>query len=407
MSKREYLSQKKIRKYILVVALLIIFALAFSGNTVFAAEKTNEEVEKELEGYINTQLNDIDFSGLEELIKKLNDSQHDVFGGTGFKEKVLSVLNGDFGMGYDSFLSACLNLVFSEIIGIIPLFSAIIAIAVLSSLLGSIKSSGKGSSTVVYFACFGGVILITSQIVLTSVEMARSSVGSMQTQMDIVFPILLTIMTALGSVSATAVYQPLVIVLSTGVANIMTKLILPIFIISYVFNIVGNLNPNIKLSKFCGWLSSLTKWILGIVFTVFTAFMSIQGITAAVRDSVSLKTAKYAISHYIPIVGGFLSDGLNLIMAGGVLIKNAIGVGGIILLLATVLLPVIKILALKLGLQLVGAILEPLSNSGYSGFVTNVSSSLNIVIAVILIVGFMYFISLMLIICTANNFIMA
>jgi hypothetical protein len=54
--------------------------------------------------------------------------------------------------------------------------------------------------------------------------------------------------------------------------------------------------------------------------------MTVQGITSASIDGISIRATKYAISNSIPIVGGFLRDGFDIVIAGSVLIKNAVGI---------------------------------------------------------------------------------
>ena len=179
---------------------------------------------------------------------------------------------------------------------------------------------------------------------------------------------------------------------------------MPIFILSFVFNIMGNISPNIKMEKFSKFFSSLFKWLIGIVFTLFVSFITIQGITAITTDNISIKTAKFALKSYIPILGGYLSDGVSLIMASSVLVKNGVGVTGLILLFSTILSPVLKILIFMLGLKLVAGILEPLTEKRISDFIYGVSKSLSMLIVCVVGMGFMYLISIGLIMCSANIF---
>ena len=141
---------------------------------------------------------------------------------------------------------------------------------------------------------------------------------------------------------------------------------------------------------------------MGTTFTIFMGFMSIQGITAGSYDKVSIRTAKFAMKSYIPILGGYLSDGFNVILASGVLVKNSVGLAGLILMFATILMPIIQMLVLKLGLNLTAAILEPIVDKRISNFIMGVSKTLVMLLCTILAVAFMYFIMVGLIISTAN-----
>ena len=130
------------------------------------------------------------------------------------------------------------------------------------------------------------------------------------------------------------------------------------YIIVFIFCILGNLTDTVKLDKFQSVLTSGFKWIVGIVFTVFAGFLSIQGITAGRFDSVSIKATKFAIKSYIPIVGSYIADGMDFLVLGSVLVKNTVGLVGVLIVFVTIISPVLSILIIKLGLQFSGAILE-------------------------------------------------
>lgn len=390
------------KKIIILIALiaLIIFMCAPSQNYAYAAQN-NKSAEDKLSDAVEGQLKGINFGELEKILSNLGEEKN-LFEGKSFADNVKALLKGEF-ENKDAF-SVIMSIFLGEIVTFMPLLATIIAIAILCSLLTSLqlKQNSQGTSSIIYFACYGAVILSVSVTVLYMVTLTRNTVKIMQDQMNIVFPILLSLMTAIGGTTSVAVYQPMVAILSTFISELMILVILPLFIFSYVFNIVGNINPALKLKKFSDFASSLTKWILGIVFTVFTAFLSVRGITASAYDGISYKTAKYAISKYIPIIGGYLSEGFNLIVAGSVLIKNAVGVTGLLLLGATIVVPIAKIAILILTLKLTAAILEPLAVSGFSEFVGGVAKSLSMLSVIILGVAFMYLITIMLIIFTGN-----
>ena len=215
---------------------------------------------------------------------------------------------------------------------------------------------------------------------------------------------MLTLISSIGSVVTASVYQPAVAFLSSIISQIFILILVPVFIFVLVFNVVGNLSSNVKLEKLSNFFTSLFKWIIGIVFTLFIAFLSIQGITAISADGISIKTAKFALKSYVPILGGYLSDGISLIMASSVLIKNAVGVSGLVLLLATIISPVTKVLIFSLSLKLVAGIIEPLSEKRISNFIYGVAKSLSMLVACIVGMGFMYLISVGLVMCSANIF---
>ena len=133
-------------------------------------------------------------------------------------------------------------------------------------------------------------------------------------------------------------------------------------------------------------------------------YLAIQGITAGSVDGISFRTAKYAIKNSIPLLGSYLSDGLNLIIASSVLIKNAVGAGGLILMFATIIVPVLNLIVFMLSLKLVSAILEPITDARISNFISMLAKSISLLIVLILGCAFMYLLLTGMIMCTANFF---
>ena len=388
--------------------LLLIFCLCFINificfpKYVYAESDESEKIFEELNNDIQNQLENIDFSKLDEELKK----QDNLYDNLSFLDRVKKIINGEMNLDYNSFFTYILSLLFDEILNCVPIFCLIISIAIICSIVGQIgDSSGKNSvSSVVYFVCFSLIVILVFKSVFELVNATKVTLNSISNQIQLIFPILLTLITSIGGVATAGIYQPAMTVLSTVISELFISVLMPIFIFSFVFNIIGNISPNIKLKKFTKFFNSLFKWIVGSVFAVFISFLTIQGITAISSDNISIKTAKFALKSYVPILGGYLSDGVSLIMASSVLVKNGIGATGLILLFSTILSPVLKIAIFILGLKLMAGILEPLSEKRISEFIYNVSKSLSMLIVCILGMGFMYLISIGLIMCSANIF---
>lgn len=392
------------RIYVLVIALVMaLIPLTFSTVNVFCAEETSQEqtAQEELETTVDEQLESLDISKLNDFFENFCDDQLGIWGQTSLIEKLQAIINGDFGSDTGTVLSVIANVLLSEVISFLPLISSIIAIAVLASLLTELKGSNKSVGDIIHFVCFGVIIIIIMSAAVKMISLTSFVIGLIQSQMEIVFPILLTLLTALGGTVSVAVYQPAVVVLTTIVTKIFSDILLPIFIFSLVFTIISNLSPTIKLDKIAGFLTTIFKWIIGIVFTIFMGFLAIKGITAGSIDSVSFKTARYSLSTYIPIIGGYLSEGLNLILASCLLIKNAIGTCGILLLLSSVLIPILQLILFMFALKFTGAILQPLLDSRISNFITSVSKVFIMPIVMVFAVSFMYVIFIGIIMCTS------
>ena len=396
-------SFKKLIKCIIIGIAAVLFF--FSDTSVSIASESATDTEKELEEYVDEQLDGIDSSVIDELMENMSEEQLKFFEGKDFKEKIKSMLNGDFSIGYDSFFQAMLYLFFDDIIALLPTFSVVAAICILCGLLNGAKSEfvSEGTSNVIFFVCYCSILLLILSSVFALMEDVTKNISGLQKQMAAALPIILTLMAASGGSSSVAIYTPAVAFLSNIIVQAVVYLVLPLITLIILFSVIGNLSGKVKLNKFNDFFKSLAKWVMGICITVFTLFLTAQGITASVYDGISFRIAKYTVGNTIPIVGGFLKDGMDLILASSILIKNAVGGFGIILIIASIMSPFISILAFSMFLKVTAAVVQPVADSRISEFFTNLSAGINYMIAAVLSVGFMYLIMLVLLICSTNT----
>ena len=404
---RQFSKQKRPVKIVLVLItlLLLVLSLTLPSTATYAEESQTieEDLEEELGQEIDNQLGNLDLSSLEDILNSLTDGKLAIFGSNSFIGKLQDLINGNFEDG-TSLWSALLNLFFENILSLLPIISIIIAVALLGSMIQGLKpaNNGKSISNIIHFVTYGVIVVLVLSITVKMVTLTTNTMQSMKSQMDAIFPLLLTLLTAVGGTTSTSVYQPAMAMLSGLIMNLFTYVLLPIFIFSVVFSVVSNLSNNVKLDKFTSFFNSTYKWLIGLIFTVFTAFLSIQGITAGSIDGISIRTARYAIRSYIPILGSYISDGMGLILVSSNLIKNAVGATGLFLLLATILSPLIQLILFMLALKLIAGILEPLGNKQIANFVSSLSKSLVLLIVLIIGLAFIYFIMLGLVMCSAN-----
>lgn len=372
---------------------------------LYLSQAENEDIEKELTENIENQLDEIDFSQLDSIVNSFNNNQKQIFGGSSFLEVVKNFLYGNSTSQSTNFLSYMLKIILNDLINILPYFALIVAIAIIYSLVGHFSlDKGKSVASIVHIACFCAIALIVLNLVIGVMQDASRVIFSISSQMEVVFPVLLTLISSIGGAVTASTFQPVLATLTTVITKIFTNLLFPVFIFCIVFNIVGNISNNVKLEKFSKFCSSFFNWTIGIIFTIFIAFLTINGLTVSSIDGISIKTAKYAIKSHIPILGSYLSDGVSLIITSSNLIKNAVGVTGLVLLTSTILSPIFNLVLLMLLFKLVSAIIEPFCDQKISNFLYSVSKTLNMLNICLIAIGFMYLISVSILMLCSNLF---
>lgn len=398
-------SVKKLRGRRLAPLLIALFAsvlllLCFSGNPVAASAYTSEEQEAldRLEEEVEELLGALDTDELQAYLDSF-----DEYRGKDVKEMLASLVTGDFALKYDSLFEAVLGLVWEEGRAMLPAFAVILAVAVLCGILNSAKNGFlQGTmSDIIHFVAYVSVGAVILAVLTNVLQTGFSAIAQMQKQMQIVCPILLTLMAASGGAVSAGVFRPAVAFLSSGICELFTAVVLPTSVVVIALTFAGNLSPEVRCEKLGGLFKSVNKWLIGLTLGLFTLFLTVQGIASAQYDGISLRTIKYLVSGSVPIVGGFLSGGVDLVLAGSSLIKSALGSFSVFLLFATILRPVLLFAAFQLFLRLCAAATEPVGGK-ISSFLSSVANDCGFFVAGLLCVAFLYFLTVILLVCSAG-----
>lgn len=392
------------RTCILLIAIISFFTIIIQPTYTYCATTSVIEMSEDLGDNVNDLLSDIDFTLVQEAISNFDSQQSKMFSITNVKDKVQAIINGEQAVNYNTIIEVIFQVILQLLVQYVPMFAIIVGIGIIASLLGHIKSkfNEKSTNDIVHFVCFCLIVIVMATSIKRLLASTTSTIGNMDSTINAIFPIILTLMAGIGAVSSVGVFQPILAIMTNIVSIVILKAVVPIFIFSFVLNIIGHLSNNVKLDKFNSFLSSLFKWIIGVTFTIFFAVISIQGISAGAFDSVSLRTAKFTVSSYVPVMGGYLSQGMDLILASGVLIKNSVGFVGVLIIISSIISPILEIIVFSLMLKAVSAILQPLNNNRITNFLHGTSKTITMLSTCIIAVGFMYFLTIGMCMSCAN-----
>ena len=387
-----------------VICLFCIFiqiaSVFFMQNIfVYAEQETQNNTEKELMESVEDLISQMDLRALQEYLDGL-----DFYQGETVAQRLVEYIKGD-SFDYQSFWDNLWNVLFENVKKLLPAFATITAIALLCGLLSMLKSgsSAKTTGEMLFLICYAAALIPLVATLSECFEMVAQSIGVMQKQMQIIYPLLLTLMAASGGGVSVAACRPAVAFFSNGMVSLMSGVVLPLTVAIVAFSIASNMTKELKISKFTAFFKSINKWIIGICVSVFGLFFTLQGITSSVYDGVVRRAAKYAIGNGIPIVGGFLSGGFDLAVAGGILIKNSLGGLGIFLMVSVVYEPLVLLICTNVLLRFTAAITQPFGDSRISNFLGETADNLGYCTAAILFTAFMYFLTIVLMVLSSES----
>ena len=379
---------------------LLLLCLTLSSEPVAASALTAEEEAaiEQLQEEVQKLLDALDTEELEAYLATLPQYE-----GRDLKEMLASIVTGDFSLDYSSLWQSVLALVWEEGKVMLPAFAVILAVTLLCGILNSAKNGFLKSTMtdIIHFAAYLSVGAVLLSVLISVLQAGFSAIGSMQRQMQIIYPILLTLMAASGGAVSAGIYRPAVAFLSSAVCEMFTAVVLPTSVVVIVLTFVGSLSDEVRTSKLGDFFKSVNKWLIGLALGLLGIFLTVQGITAAQYDGISLRAAKYLVSGSVPIVGGFLSGGLDLVLAGSALIKNAVGSFAVFLLFGAILRPVLLFAAFQLFLRLSAAVAEPVGGR-VSAFLSRLASDCGFFLAGLCCIAFLYFLTLILLVCSTG-----
>ncbi len=400
----------KYRKSILIrlavlvcILILLLFISAFDSNIAFAGED-NDDVASKLSSAVNDTIDNLDLKALQDYLNSLTNEQKQGTFLDDVKENLRLLIDGQGKVFYEEFINLVGKYIGNYFVGFLPSFVTIIIICLLNSLLSSMSADfvHKETSEVAHIVCYSAIVIVLMSGVVNIITTVSDTITSLINFSNALFPTLLTLLSVLGGAQVVATYSPLMAIFTSLIMKMISVVILPSFVAVVVFSVVGNISKTVKLDKLTKLIKSVSTWLLGIVFGVFASFLTAQGITGGVVDKFGFNIAKFALSSYVPILGGYLSDGIDLISASVVLVKNALGYTGVIILISVVLFPLVKVVIFTLTLRLTSAIAEPIGDNRVAMLLHSVAGSMNLLVSALAGVAFMFFILIMLLIGSCN-----
>ena len=296
------------------------------------------------------------------------------------------IKNGEGNISFSVILKAIVSLIFKEVGTVLKLALSMVVIAILCSLLKNLQDalSSNSISNIAFYACYLVLILILSKSFLVSISIAK----------DVIY----------GGFTQAATLDPIILAGVLIIPKIYVAIIIPLILISFVLEFANNLSEEHKIDNLCKSIKQITLWIQGGVITIFIGILTIRGITSSTIDAVALKTTKFAVDNFIPIVGKAFSDAITSVAGYSLVIKNAISSIGLLILVFIILHPIIKIVLISFIYKMSSALVEPISDKRITSSIAGAGNSMILLLSCILSVSLMFFV-LFAIIASAGKFI--
>lgn len=348
---RCYRKKYNLKKFIKFISIAILFIIIIIfPKKVFA--ETEEEImdttqEKfnisdfinEAQNYTGDFLEDVDLNNiLSQAIQGKVDNKT-IF------QKILKVLGSEINTSLKTLIS-------------------ILVIIVIHGILKSITDNleNKNISQIIYFVQYILIVTLIMSNFTEIINLVKNTANDLVGFINLLMPLLLTLMIYTGSIATSSILEPVILFAINLIGNLIKDILIPVVFIIVIFSIISKISERIQIEKLSKFLRSSVVWVLGIILTIFVGVVSLEGTLSSSVDGITAKTAKTAVSTVIPVVGKILGDVVDSVLGCGIILKNAVGIVGVIIIIGICIMPIIKIATLCIMYSLASAIVQPVAD---------------------------------------------
>lgn len=259
----------------------------------------------------------------------------------------------------------------------------LIAIALLGSIF--INISGSFGNGFIGENGFYVTYLIMTSLMLASfsvaLEMVSASIERVLILIRIIVPAYALAMNYVGHSAASVGMYEVILVAVWLVQVVILKFVIPMIKFYVIVSLVNNLNKEDSFSKLCQLIRNLVKWMLKTVVVFIAGLNIIKSLIEPQIDAIGRNTVNKVISA-IP-GGGMMSVLTGTFLGAGLIIKNCIGIAGILFIGLISLIPIIKTFLIMFTIRLTGAMIQPIGEKRYVSGVEALSGGMGLLLQTI------------------------
>lgn len=336
--------------------------------------------------------------GVSTFISESEKFSQEVFEDIDFSEVLNSAITGK--IDNSTLAKKLLNILGKEIRNQLTLIGSIIVIIVIHSILKSVSDGleNEGISKVSYFVQY--ILIVTlimksfSEIVMNIKDTTQSLVGYSYS----LIPLLISLMMFTGNLVSAGAVQPILLLMITFIGTFISNFLLPMVLIGTALGIISKISDKVQIDKLAKTFKSSTVWILGLVLTVFTGVLSLESSLTGKVDGITTKATKAIVTNAIPVVGKILSDASETVLGSGIVLRNAVGLVGVIVIIGICAMPIIKLGVLTALYQILSAICEPIADKKIINIIEQMRDTFKVLLGMVSAISIMLIIGVTIVI---------
>lgn len=321
-------SFKKIFKssigYLIVCIMVVLVSIINASANSFDLNGSNGD--DNIMGIYNAQLEE---SGADELKKNLPDETNKILNKLGIDKINFKAIGK---LSPQNFVKQAVLIAKDKFKTPIGALIPVVGIVMLSALVDSVKTSFGSDHVSEIMSAVSNLCIVISIVepIVKTIHAASLVIKSAAGFMLIFTPVIAGIMVASGKTITATSYHTTMLFASQLIAQISANFLVPVISTILGISVLSSVTFRLKLNNICELIHKFIKWLLGFLVSCFVGVLTIQNLVTAPADSLGTGAMKLAISSFVPIIGGALSDAFSTVQGCLKLLKSSVGAFGII-----------------------------------------------------------------------------
>lgn len=314
------------------------------------------------------------------------------------------ILQGDLTGAFGAFMASMRSSVQAQVGGMRNLFITLLLIGMLSALYTVVTKAFKNQQ-LADMAHFIAYLMMQAVVLAAYLQAAGITKELLDRMLLFVRLFIPTFMLALGLSAGTATavgYYELILLLIYGVEQILVSIGLPVIHVYMMLVMMDGIWEEKRMDALLELTQKGAKGALKFLLACVTGVGLLQSMITPVLEQLKLTAASKALSA-IPGLGGLAEGTAQMLLGSAVLVKNGLGVAGVLLLLAFCIVPFAKLLLYGSILRLCAGLLGLAAGKRLTGCVGGAGDAIFLLLRISYTAGACFLILFAIITCLAGT----
>ena len=376
-----------------IITIIVMVLIVFLSNSSYAND--NQTIIEQQEEF-----------KIQDFIKNAEKFTGEFFEDIDINEILNDAIKGE--VDNSTLLKKILNILGKEVTTNIKSLVSILAIILIHSILKSISESLENNniSKLIYYVQYILIVTVIMSNFTDIIKLVQDTTGNLIGFMNALVPLLITLMMYTGSITTSSVVEPIILFMINFIGNIIQNLIIPFVLVLTSLVIISKISDKVHIDKLSKFFKSGIVWFLGIVLTVFVGIVSLEGTLSSSVVGITAKTTKAVVSSAIPVVGKILGDAVDTVLGCGIVLKNAVGLVGVVIVIGICIMPILKLFVLSVSYKLLSTVVQPIADEKIIDLLEQIGDIFKIFLGILCAISFMLIIGTTLVLKISNGTMM-